>query len=596
MRNADAILAITQERGKRSLYLKDVYRQLFNPDLYLLAYGRIYRNDGAMTQGTTGETADGMSLQKIEGIIELLRNERYRWTPVRRVLIPKKNGKTRPLGIPTWSDKLLQEVMRSILEAYYEPQFSTTSHGFRSERGCHTALKDIYTGWKGTRWFIEGDIKGCFDNIDHTIMLSILRENIHDNRFLALVANLLDAGYLEEWKYRPTHSGAPQGGIISPLLANIYLDRLDKFVEQTLIPEFTKGKVKRPLPEYTKIQSKIAWAKAKGASGATLKPLLKARQTIACADPFDPNYRRLRYIRYADDFILGFDGPKAEAESIKDRLKEFLRDNLKLELSPEKTLITHAKIEKARFLGYTISTINNPGRPGNGKIQLRIPAQVIKDKVSRYKAKGKPASRPELFNDSDLSIIELYGSEYRGYTQYYAYAQNLFWLNHLHFVMRTSLLKTLAWKHKSTVTKMAKRFKAKAVSTNGVMECLRVIVPREGKEPLYARFGGISLKTQPFAVPSDCLLDQDRMVSRSELEARLKADQCELCGSRQNVEVHHIRKLADITIKGRSKRPDWIKVMAARKRKTLIVCRECHDNIHAGRPTRINDQQDATPF
>jgi group II intron reverse transcriptase/maturase len=222
MRDAETTLSIIADRGKRGLPLENVYRRLYNPDLYLRAYGRLYRNDGAMTKGTTPETVDGMSLRKIEDLIERIRNERFRWTPVRRVLIPKGNGKTRPLGIPTWTDKLLQEVMRSVLEAYYEPQFCPTSHGFRPERGCHTALKEIFHIWQGTRWFIEGDIKGCFDNIDHSVLLAILREKIQDNRFLILVENLLKAGYLEKWNYRPTLSGTPQGGIVSPLLANIF--------------------------------------------------------------------------------------------------------------------------------------------------------------------------------------------------------------------------------------------------------------------------------------------------------------------------------------------------------------------------------------
>ena len=213
MQNAETILAIYEERGKGGKFLEGVYRQLFNPELYYRAYGRLYRNAGAMTRGATEETVDGMSTGKIMGIIELLRNERYRWTPVRRVLIPKGNGKTRPLGIPSWSDKLLQEVMRSLMDAYYEPQFSPNSHGFRPERGCHTALGDVFFGWFGTKWFIEGDIKGCFDNIDHTVLLSILREKIQDGRFLALVEGLLQAGYLEQWNYRPTLSGTPQGGI-----------------------------------------------------------------------------------------------------------------------------------------------------------------------------------------------------------------------------------------------------------------------------------------------------------------------------------------------------------------------------------------------
>jgi group II intron reverse transcriptase/maturase len=216
MRDAETTLSIIEDRGRRGLTLDRVYRQLFNQDLYLRAYDRLSRNRGAMTRGSTDETADGMSTAKIGTIIEQLRLERFRWTPVRRILIPKSNGKMRPLGIPTWTDKLLQEVIRSLLEAYYEPQFSVHSHGFRPGKGCHTALKHVYVAWKGTKWFIEGDIKGCFDNIDHTVLLSILRENILDGRLLELIENLLKAGYLEQWDFRPTLSGTPQGGIVTP--------------------------------------------------------------------------------------------------------------------------------------------------------------------------------------------------------------------------------------------------------------------------------------------------------------------------------------------------------------------------------------------
>src|SRR3954452_9603755 len=253
MRDAETTLAIIQERGRKRLHLEDVYRRLFNPDLYLRAYGRISRNAGALTKGVTGETVDGMSLGKIGAVIDDVRHERYRWTPVRRILIPKANGKMRPLGIPTWSDKLLQEVMRSVLEAYYEPQFSDHSHGFRPGLGCDTALQDISQHWKGTKWFIEGDIKGCFDNIDHSVLLSILGEKIHDNRFLRLIENMLKAGYLEQWSFNPTLSGTPQGGIASPLLANIYLDRLDKHVETTISPAYDRGGKKRLNPEYVRL-------------------------------------------------------------------------------------------------------------------------------------------------------------------------------------------------------------------------------------------------------------------------------------------------------------------------------------------------------
>jgi len=595
MQNAETVLAIYKDRGKNGKQLDEVYRQLFNPELYYRAYGRLYRNAGAMTPGITEETTDGMSTKKILGIIELLRNERYQWTPVRRKLIPKGNGKTRPLGIPCWSDKLLQEVMRSLLDAYYEPQFCPNSHGFRPDRGCHTALSDVFFGWTGTKWFIEGDIKGCFDNIDHTILLSILREKILDGRFIALVEGLLRAGYLEDWKYRPTLSGTPQGGIISPLLANIYMDRLDKHVEETIIPTYTRKNLRRLTREYMKINKRIFRLKTKDKDHPDLSILRRQQRDTARIDQFDPEYRRLRYIRYADDFLLGFAGPRDEAEEIKEQLKTFLHDKLKLELSPEKTLITHALTEKAIFLGYDISA-DRPQKhgKGHGLISLRIPIKKLKDKVSRYTKNGKANHRSEMINESDFAIIEKYGSEYRGIAQYYAYARNRYWLYHLHWIMSSSLLRTLAAKHKSSVAKMARRFAGTAFSGNGLMKCLNITIERPGKRSLYAQFGGINLRTESFKAVDieDGYLDRDRNVPRCELIDRLKANVCELCGSKDNVEIHHIRKLSDLKVKGRKGKPTWVKTMIALRRKTLAACEYCHNAIHAGRPTRTRVTQD----
>jgi group II intron reverse transcriptase/maturase len=203
-----------------------------------------------MTPGTTPETVDTMSLEKIDRIIGVLRREAYRWSPVRRTYIPKKSGKLRPLGIPTGSDKLVQEVVRSLLEAYYEPQFSPHSHGFRPNLGCHTALGEITKHWRGGKWFIEGDLTQCFDRIDHEVLLAILGEHIHDNRLLGLMSNVLKAGYLEEWTYNATLSGTPQGGVISPILSNIYLDLLDQFVEMVLLPAHNHGDRRKTYPPY----------------------------------------------------------------------------------------------------------------------------------------------------------------------------------------------------------------------------------------------------------------------------------------------------------------------------------------------------------
>src|SRR5216683_4288376 len=332
MQEAAVVLGVLRERGRKGLPCTQLYRQMFNKELYLLAYGNIYSNQGAMTPGASAETADGMSEDKIDQITGLMRRERYRFSPARRVYIPKKNGKLRPLGLPSWPDKLVGEVVRLLLEAYYDPGFSDRSHGFRKGRGCHTALREIHNTWTGTSWFIEGDISDCFGSFDHEILLRILAEKIHDQRFLRLIRNMLKAGYLEDWDYHDTLSGVPQGGVVSPILSNIYLHKLDEFVERELIPQYTRGASRKTNPEYKRIHRQLTNARQRG-DRAAARDLRKQLRTLPTADPMDPGYRRLRYIRYADDHILGFTGPKAEAEQIKARLAAFLRETLGLELN-----------------------------------------------------------------------------------------------------------------------------------------------------------------------------------------------------------------------------------------------------------------------
>ena len=590
MQSAETVLDVLRERGRRGLPLNELYRQLFNPQLYLLAYGRIYSNKGALTPGPDTETADGMTLAKIDSIIDALRHERYRFRPARRVYIPKKDGKQRPLGVPSWSDKLLGEVLRLLLEAYYEPQFSDRSHGYRPGRGCHTALSDVAVAWTGTTWFIEGDISQCFDRLDHQVMLETLGEKIHDNRLLRLIGQMLSAGYLEDWVWTATLSGSPQGGVLSPILSNIYLHRLDTFVETVLIPRYTRGTSRRSNPASSRIRAAHARARNRG-DKATARALRKQQRSLPARDPQDPGYRRLRYVRYADDILLGFAGPKAEAEKIKRHLAQFLRDHLKLELSEHKTLITHARTDAARFLGYeiTIQHANQTRRSANGKIWLRVPRTAIKAKSARYMQRGRPERRSELMNEEDHAIINRYGSEYRGIVQYYLLAGDLWRLDRLHWVMKTSLLKTLAGKHDSTVTKMALKYAATIDTRHGPRTCLQVSVQRdESSKPLVATFGGIPLRRQKSAV----LQDRDPVPAtsrRKELIHRLLAGRCELCGKADTVRVHQVRKLTDLNKPGQPNQPDWMTVMARRRRKTLVVCATCHATIHHG-PTASNTE------
>lgn len=590
MQEARTILAIIRERGTKGLPLERVYRHLFNRDLYLMAYGRIYRNAGAMTPGSTPETADEMSLVKIDTIIEALRYERYRWTPTRRVYIEKKNStKKRPLSMPTWSDKLLQEVIRLLLSAYYEPQFSNYSHGFRPERGCHTALREIDRNWIGTTWFIEGDIKACFDSLDHQILLDALADNIDDGRFLRLIRELLQAGYLEEWTYNATLSGAPQGGIISPILSNVYLDKLDKYIQQTLIPAYTKGIRRVDNLKYKALIYKVGRLRKVG-KYEEANEVRKMAQKMPSQDSHDPNYRRLKYCRYADDWLIGYIGARGEAEEIKQRIGEYLRETLKLELSEEKTLITHARTEAARFLNYHISTMKDDTsqhgkkRNINGQIKMKVPFDTLSKKCQSYMKNGKPMHRRELIDNTIYSIMSQYQSEYRGFVEYYQLANDLHRCNRLKWIMGQSLTKTLASKLKTTVTKVWEKYQATFTVDKKPYKGLQVVVTREGKKPLIAKWGGIPLKRKLNAV----LNDQPPMfwAGRSELEKRLLADTCELCGSQEQITVHHIRALKDLNQPGRREKPRWMTVMASRRRKTLVVCWSCHRNIHAGRPVK----------
>ena len=594
MRNAETVLGVIRERGKRGLPLEDIYRQLYNRELYLLAYARLYSNAGAMTPGTTAETVDGMSLAKIDAIIESLRQERYRWAPARRTYIPKKNStKLRPLGLPSWSDKLLQEVIRMILEAYYEPQFSSHSHGFRPGRGCHTALWDINRRWNGTTWFIEGDIAQCFDRIDHTILLAVLGEKLHDNRFLRLIGNLLQAGYLENWRYHTTLSGTPQGGVVSPILANIYLDRLDKFVETMLLPAHNRGAMRRRSPSYDHLKQRANYLRKIGRHEEA-KVVRQQSLTLPSGDPQDPEYRRLHYVRYADDILLGFTGPRTEAEEIKRQLASFLQQELKLELSDAKTLITHGRTQLAHFLGYAISVRQDDtkrGRDGrrcfNGHIRLQVPPEVIKAKCRAYMRHGKPIHRAERIHDSEYSIVAQYQTEYRGLVQYYQMAENIYRFNTLKWIMEQSLVMTLAAKRRTGVSHIYRKYKTTTRTKNGYYKVLKVVVNREdGKRPLIAYWGGIPLRHNPDAVINDHPWNKFNI--GTELLQRMLADTCELCGSRDHVEVHHVRHLATIKKPGRQEPPLWVQQMIARRRKTLVVCRKCHHDIHAGHPIAGN--------
>lgn len=600
MRSPERVLNSLNEHSKDSSYkFERLYRILFNEELFYVAYQKIASNGGSTTKGSDGRSIDEMSLARIETLIASLKDESYQPHPSRRVHIPKKNGKTRPLGIPAFEDKLVQEVVRMILEAIYEGHFETTSHGFRPKRSCHTALLHIQKTFSGAKWFIEGDIKGFFDNIDHDVLVGILRERISDDRFIRLIRKFLKAGYVEDWTFHNTYSGMPQGGIVSPILANIYLDKLDKYVKE-YIRHFDMGTKRRLGKESNDLANerkrtvrklkKIKDGTEKAALVARLKAIEQERAAFPSGDEMDGSYRRLKYIRYADDFILGVIGSKEDALRIKEDIKSFLSESLALELSEEKTLITHTG-KSAKFLGYeiTVTRNNHQRRDVQGRlrrtygkrVRLNVSMATLRDKLLEYGAmeiklrNGKEIWKPKcrsglIFND-DLEILDRYNRETVGFCNYYLIANNCVVLHNFRYIMEYSMYKTFAGKYRSTVRKINKKYRLNKLFT----------VKYEQKGVIKSRtFYKTSFKRRTTAFNGSCDIEPYSIadVSRTNLTDRLKAEKCELCGATGKLIMHHVRNLKDL--KGKE---SWKRLMSARKRKTIALCPSCHRLRHLGK-------------
>ena len=597
MEKSERVLKALSDHSQSSDYKYErLYRYLFSEEMFAVAYQRIYAKQGNMTPGTDGKTIDEMSLERIERLIVSLKDESYQPHPARRVYIPKKNGKKRPLGIPSFEDKLVQEVVRLLLEAIYEGHFEGTSHGFRPHRSCHTALGMIQKSFAGAKWFIEGDIKGFFDNIDHNVLISILRERISDERFLRLIRKFLNAGYVEDWKYNKTYSGTPQGGIISPMLANIYLDKFDKYIKE-YAAKFRKGDRRSINPEYWRLNNKKNRLKQKLQKTSDeqmrknylyeIAQLSKQMLSTPHKDAMDADFRRMQYVRYADDFLISVIGSKSECETIKADITQFMREQLKLELSDEKTLITHAQ-DKAKFLGYEIfirkSDAVKRNRDGvlkrdfNGAVVLTLNSAVIQKKLTEYNAlevrniDGKDIwwSKPRRYMTpmKPEDILAQYNAEIRGLYNYYSLAANVSKeCASFAFIMKMSMFKTLGWKLNTSARKVRQKYQKDK----------DFVIPyndAKGKQKYRVFYNeGFKKRNAQFDVDYD-KLPQTMYVPYPSLVERLKDGRCELCGKDGKVVMHHVRTLTKL--KGNN---EWEKLMLKRHRKTLVVCEDCNSMI-----------------
>jgi len=593
-------LATISTQGKR---INGLFRLMLNPLVWHEAYANIYANDGALTKGVDAVTLDGFSEERVNSIIQRLREGSYRFQPVRRVLIPKKNGKKRPLGISSGDDKLVQEVVRMILERIYEPVFENSSHGFRPGRSPHTALQQIGEQWCAIKWLVDMDMRDYFNTIPHDLLMSLLTKKIEDKRFLHLIQAMLNAGYLEDWTYHATYSGVPQGSIVSPILANVVLHELDRFMK-ALKERFDKGKHRRKNPKYAvyneqirRLRKKWDTLKGKEENAQALQDIKREiqrvdrlRKSIPSRDPFDGGYKRLYYCRYADDFCIGIIGSQADAEHIRQEVKHFIEESLKLTIAEEKSHIRHSK-QGAMFLGYWIRTYSGDRvikvkdgprhttrKSVSERIQLHVPPEkpqhfCVSKKYGNYDTM-KAIHKQEFAQLSDAEIILAYNGELRGLANYYALAEGAkAKLSRLVYIQWMSLLKTLANKHKTSVSKIARRLKtddgyALVVKGEQKTRTIRVFRLKDLKPPP-SNDSGIDIPPNTFALT----------LSRSELIKRLNTSKCEYCGTTEGpFEVHHIRKMKDVA---QGKAP-WQKMMAARNRKTLILCLRCHHQLHAG--------------
>lgn len=604
MRNPiDVLNSLRSKACINGYHYERLYRNLYNPEFFLLAYQNTYAGEGNMTPGVDKKTIDGMGMDRINPIIESLKDHSYQPNPARRKYIEKANGKLRPLGIPAADDKLVQEVVRMILESIYEPTFSDLSHGFRPGRSCHTALLQVKNCFTGTKWFIEGDIKGFFDNIDHAVMVNILRKRIRDEYFIALIWKFLKAGYLEDWAFHNTYSGTPQGSIISPILSNIYLTEFDRYMER-YIGSFKRGKKRCKNEEYASLEHKLKylryeklapmkWNKLSNAEKVkaveSIRDIRAAMLSTEYSDTQDDGYKRIFYVRYADDWLCGVIGSKADTENIKADIRAYLRDELKLELSDDKTLITNGR-DKARFLGYDICVAQDRSlrkdknghtrRVRHGKIKLYVPRDKWQKKLLEYKALEikyengkeifKPVHRTYLISNDDLEILMQYNAEIRGMYNYYRIADNASVLGHFNYMMKFSMFKTFGAKYKLHISEVRKKYGRRF----GVK-----YHTRRGEKTMYFYDGGFKKDVSGCTrTDIDVVPKTYRNNNPTSLMARLRARYCEWCGAEDvEIEIHHVRRLKDL--QGKKK---WEKLMIGRRRKTMALCKPCHDALHVG--------------
>jgi group II intron reverse transcriptase/maturase len=551
---------------------KNLYNFICDPELLKLAYENLKSKPGNMTPAINPTTLDGFSLTVLNQIISELKTEKFQFKAGRWIFINKKSGGLRPLTILAPRDKIVLEAIRLILNSIYEPLFLPTSHGFRPNHSCHTALKFTNQKFQASSWILEGDISNCFDSINHGKLMKILEDKIQDRKFTKLIWKSLRSGHFEFAVYKHNIIGAPQGSVISPILANIYLHQLDVFIHELKL-QFDKGTESRESAESNRLRYEMRKAKLLGDIDK-VKSLHKQRMKISWSMD-DREYKKLAYVRYADDWIIGIKGSHTEAIFILNRIKIFL-ESIHLKLSETKTKLTDLKRGKILFLGVIIKKANhtkyvrlvktssmkwNPRR-----LRFEAPLNLIYHKLNEAGFMKWNKSHPKFvwMSLDHNQIIHLYNSVFRGYLNYYSFVHNYGKLvSYLGFILKSSAAKLLAAKYSlKTINKVIKKFGPNLSplsddKTNNIGFI----------KPSYK----ISLEFKTNNI-KPLILALFGSKSKSVLDKAV----CAICESQYRVEMHHIRALKDLN----PKLSLTDRFMAMRKRKQIPLCRECHMKKH----------------
>jgi len=576
-----------------NLLNKKIIHIISDMEVLTLAYELIKSNPGNMTRGSSPETLDGTSLAYLREIRNKLKAGTYEFSPARRVYIPKAGGSgsgsgsgKRPLSVVNPREKIVQKAIQLTLEAIYEPCFLPSSHGFRPQRGCHTALKQIKYGFRDMSWVVDADIEGLFDNVDHKTLLKLLRTRVDCDKSIALIKRSLEAGFVVGGTGGKTRKGTPQGSILSPLLGNIVLHELDKFMLQ-LKNGYWRGKARRVNPEHRRFEYLIQKAECVVTKRRLRRDMWKVKYS---KDPVDPNFRRLSYVRYTDDFIVGLIGPLSEAKEIQEQISGFLEGTLKLNLSSEKTKLVDFGKNTVNFLGTLIRgsrkkfnkpviTVKSHGQlkkviaTPRTNLEAPIRSMFAKAKLNGFfKQKGDayyPTALKRLVNLDHADILGYYNSVARGILYYYSFTDNHARLGTFVHRLKHSCALTLALKYK--LRRMSKTF-AKFGKT---LDC-----PATGAqfrlEPSYSKTGRFLINPTE---PSKVLAKRwNAKLTKSSLHLS-----CLVCGE-SKVEMHHVRRIRDLQQKYAKGQIDfWTKQLAAINRKQVPLCKKHHMQLHRGK-------------